>query len=314
MLILDEAATRAALPWGPLISGLQSAFEVGCEMPVRHHHTIAVPGEADGTLLLMPAWIPGQHLGVKMVTVIPGNSERGLPAIAGTYILSSARTGEVLALMHGAELTARRTAAASALAASYLARPDAARLLIVGAGKLALNLIEAHATVRPITSVSVWARRPEQAAEVVAEARRQGFDATVAAELGPAVRAADIISCCTLAKSPLVHGDWLSPGSHLDLVGAFTPQMRESDDVAVRRASVFVDTRAGATAEGGDIVQPLRAGVIGMDHIRADLYDLCRRTHPGRRDGAEITLFKSVGAALEDLAAAQIAYARSQTA
>jgi len=280
-------------------------------MPVRHHHSVAIPGEADGTLLLMPAWRPGKFIGVKAVTVVPGNSARSLPAISGTYMLSSGETGQLLAIMDGSELTARRTAAASALAASYLARSDAKKLLIVGAGKLSLNLIEAHCSVRPISSVTVWARRPEQAQEIVLKAQKIGLKADVVLDLEEAARTADIISCCTLSQVPLVKGDWLSEGTHIDLVGAFKPEMRETDDEAVIKSTVFVDTYEGARAEGGDIVQPFNSGAITENHIAADLFDLCRKKHSGRTSDNEITLFKSVGAALEDLAAAEVAYARS---
>ncbi len=297
-----------ALPWTDLIDGLQQMFERGCEMPLRHHHDVAVPGEESGTLLLMPAWVPGAYIGLKMVTVIPGNSARGLPAISGAYLLSSGATGSLLAVMDGAELTARRTAAASALAARYLARADASRLLVVGAGKLALNVIEAHSTVRKIKSVSIWARRPDQAEALAVTARAQGFAATATEDLEAAVRAADIITCCTLSRRPLVLGKWVQPGTHIDLIGAFKPDMRETDSAAVAAASVFVDTRNGAVAEGGDIVQAIADGAISAADIQADLFDLCRGLHSGRSGDEQITLFKSVGAALEDLAAAVIAY------
>ncbi len=246
-------------------------FVQGCEMPLRHHHNIAVPNEQSGTLLLMPAWTPGAYIGVKMVTVIPGNSARGLPAISGAYLLSSGATGALLAVFDGAELTARRTAAASALAAQYLARADASRLLVVGAGKLALNVIEAHATVRPITSVSIWARRPEQAQALSAEARKLGFDTIAVTDIEQAARAADIITCCTLSRTPLLRGAWVQPGTHIDLIGALTPEMRETDSAAVAAASVFVDTRDGAITEGGDIVQAIAEGALFAEDIQADL-------------------------------------------
>lgn len=306
--ILNEAETRAALPWQPLIDGIGDMFRTGCEMPVRHHHNVAVPGEVDGTLLLMPAWTPGAFIGVKMVTVIPGNSARGLPAIAGAYLLSSGATGELMAVINGAELTARRTAAASACAARFLAREDASNLLVVGAGKLSLNLIEAHATVRPIKTVSIWARRIEQAEAVAEKARLRGFNAVAASDLKQAAGNADIVSCCTLSREPLILGEWLRPGTHLDLIGAFKPEMRETDGAAVARASVFVDTREGALSEGGDLVRAIGEGAFTATDIQADLYDLCRNVHSGRKSLDEITLFKSVGAALEDLAAAIIAY------
>jgi alanine dehydrogenase len=309
--VMGADETRAALPWSELIDGLEVMFKVGCEMPLRHHHAVAVPNEDAGTLLLMPAWTPGAYIGVKMVTVIPGNSARGLPAISGAYLLSSGVTGALLAILDGAELTARRTAAASALAARYLARADASRLLVVGAGKLALNVIEAHSTARPITSVTIWARRLEQAEALAAAARAKGFDAVASDDLETAVRGADIITCCTLSRTPLVLGDWVQPGTHIDLIGAFKPDMRETDSATVAAASVFADTRDGVVAEGGDIVQAIAEGAISEADIQADLFDLCRGTHAGRRGDAQITLFKSVGAALEDLAAAVIAYEQS---
>jgi ornithine cyclodeaminase len=297
-----------ALAWRPLIDAIDSLFRAGCTMPIRHHHGFKIPGEDDGTLLLMPAWSEGNYLGVKMVCVVPGNSGRGLPAISGTYILSSAKTGELLAILDGAELTARRTAAASALAGKYLAPQNAKRLLVVGTGKLSLNLIEAHSAVHEFDQVSIWGRRPEQADKIAIEARARGFNAKAVVNLESAAKSADIISCCTLSDKPLILGSWLKPGTHLDLVGAFKPTMRESDDAAVLTSSVFADTREGVLSEGGDIVQPVNAGLITAGHIRADLYDLSRDKHPGRSSEEEITLFKSVGAALEDLAAAIVVH------
>ncbi|WP_284215164.1 MULTISPECIES: ornithine cyclodeaminase family protein, partial [Alphaproteobacteria] len=232
----------------------------------------------------------------------------GLPAIYGSYILSSGKTGKMLAVVDGGELTARRTAATSALAAKYLARPGASELLVVGTGRLSLNLIQAHASVRPIKRVSIWGRNPANAEKTAEEARALGFDAIACTDLEACARQADIISCATLSSEPLIHGAWLKPGAHLDLIGAFKPNMRESDDEAVRRATIFVDTRDGAFSEAGDIVQPLKAGVIREADIKADLFDLAAGRHKGRSSEAEITLFKSVGAALEDLAGAILAY------
>ena len=214
----------------------------------------------------------------------------------------------LLAVINGAELTARRTAAASALAARFLARSDASHLLVVGAGKLALNVIEAHSQVRPITKITIWARRFEQAVDLAAQASAKGFDAQASDDLEMAVRTADIITCCTLSRAPLVYGDWVQPGTHIDLIGAFKPDMRETDSVAVAKSSVFVDTRIGALAEGGDLVQAIAEGAITANEVQADLFDLCQGQHQGRKSDTEITLFKSVGAASEDLAAAIIAY------
>ncbi|MGV1865587.1 MULTISPECIES: bifunctional Delta(1)-pyrroline-2-carboxylate/Delta(1)-piperideine-2-carboxylate reductase [unclassified Rhizobium] len=308
MLVLDEARTRAALPWRPLIDAIDHMFKGGCMMPVRHHHTMAVPGESDATLLLMPAWVPGRYSGVKVLSLFPDNGLRGLPAIYGTYLLSSGTTGEMLAIVDGGELTARRTAATSALAASKLARADASELLVCGTGRLSLNLMQAHAEVRSLTRIHVWGRNSDTAERTAAEARIMGLPAIAVSDLEAAARTADVIYCATLSSQPLIDGNWLKAGAHLDLVGGYKPDMREADDTAIRRASVFVDTLAGATHEAGDIVQPLASGVLTRDGIRAELAELARGEKPGRRDDNEITLFKSVGAALEDLAGAILAY------
>ncbi len=306
MRLAAAAEVHRALDYPLLIERLRHAFRAGAEVPLRHHHRIAVPGDPDATLLLMPAWRPGKALGIKIVSVFPANSERNLPAVAGQYLLLDARSGIPRAVIDGAALTARRTAAASALAASYLARRDAARLVMVGTGTLAPHLIAAHCAARPIRHVTVWGRRAERAAALAGEIRVPHVVATAATDLRTAVAAADIVSCATLAEEPLVFGAWLKPGQHLDLVGGFTPAMRETDDEAVRRSTVFVDTRAGALNEGGDVVQPIAKGVITAEDVAADLFDLCLGRAPGRTASSEITLFKSVGSALEDLAAAEL--------
>lgn len=290
------------------MAALRAGFQADYTIPLRHHHAITLPHDEEATLLLMPAWQAGRYLGIKIVTVFPGNSRHGLPAVQGTYQLCDGATGEPLALIDGGELTARRTAAASALAADYLARRDAARLVMVGTGRLSLNLIAAHCAVRPITRVTVWGRSPDKAIAVARQAATLGLTASATEDLAAACREADIISTATLARDPLIRGEWLGPGTHLDLVGGFRPDMREADDECVRRAQIYVDTSEGALGEAGDLVQPLHSGVITRDAVRADLHDLCRGTHPGRDSDAAITLFKSVGTALEDLAAAILAY------
>ena len=174
MLTLNAAEVREALDWPSIVAALEAMFRGGCEMPARHHHTVQVPGATAATLLLMPAWSEGGYLGVKVVNIFPDNASHGLPAVAGIYLLFSAQTGAILATIDGAELTARRTAAASALAARYLARKDAARLLVVGTGRLAGNLAAAHATVRPIRDVAIWGRDRSKAAAVVASRPLRG--------------------------------------------------------------------------------------------------------------------------------------------
>lgn len=313
MRVVSADDLRRAFTFPTLIDTLRSAFQSEIEVPVRHHHVIERPGEPPATLLLMPAWTKGgadgAFAGVKVVSVYPGNSARGLASILGTYILMNGATGAPLAVIDGQALTLWRTAAASALAASYLARDDARRLVMVGAGALAPYLIEAHASVRPLTEILIWNRSAARAEHLAEELQSRAYAVAATRDIEAAVRDADIVSCATLSAEPLIKGEWLKPGAHLDLVGGFTPKRRECDDEAVRRARIFVDTRAGALKEAGDIVQPLAAGIIGEGDIAGDLFDLCRGAVSGRGSGEEITLFKSVGTALEDLAAAMLAYA-----
>ncbi len=314
MRIIGPSEVTAALDFISLVEALRQMFRTGCEAPLRHHHAIHDPsGGPDATLLLMPAWQSGRHIGIKLVTVFPGNAAVDLPSVMGAYLLLDGKTGEPLALLDGPALTARRTAAASALAASYLARPDSERLLMVGTGALAPHLIEAHAAVRPIRNVLVWGRDPDKAARLAQRLDRKTLKVAATSDLEAAVRGAHVISCATLSFEPLIRGAWLPLGVHLDLVGGFTPERREADDEAVRRARIFVDTREGASKEAGDIVQPLRAGVIVADDVAGDLFELTRGSRAGRRYHDQITLFKSVGTALEDLAAAQLAFERARS-
>ena len=307
MQIIDAATVVTRLQPEALAAALERMFRDGCTTPVRHHHTVPVPGENDGTLLLMPAWRAGAYLGIKIVTVFPGNSRRQQPAVSAAYILADAHTGTVQAMIDGGELTARRTAATSALAARYLARADARTLLIVGSGRIARQLAHFHVALRPALNVQVWGRSPAHAAALADELRSRGIEARVAASLPAAASESDIISAATLATDPLIHGAWIRPGTHIDLVGGYTPAMREADDDLIFKARVFVDTREGAMREAGDIVSPIASGVLKEDAVY-DLHDLCRDLQPGRRHKDEITVFKSVGAALEDLAAAILVF------
>jgi ornithine cyclodeaminase len=302
MKVLDAAQTAAALPFERLIPALREAFVSGAEVPLRHRHDIAQPDGTKAALLLMPAWRANGLLGVKVVSVFPGNGARDLPAVSASYLLCDGATGEHLALIDGSEITRRRTAAASALAGSFLAREDAATLLIVGSGHVGGLMAEAYRAVRRIERVMVWNIRAAGAERL---ARRLAGEAVT--DLAAAVRQADIVSCATLSHEPLVRGEWLRPGTHLDLIGGFTPAMREADDEAVRRSRVFVDTDA-ALAEAGDLIDPIAHGVLHRENIAGTLFSLCRGETPGRRSAQEITLFKSVGSALEDLAAAGLAY------
>ena len=313
MRFFDAAATRSGLPFERLIPALREMFAQGCVVPSRHSHSIADASDAtdatDGALtsLIMPAWLPGRCYGVKTVNIAPDNARRGLPGLHSTYLLYDAVTGAPLAWMDGDQITSRRTAAASALAASWLARPNARHLLVVGAGQVARLLPDAYRTVRPIERVRVWARNPSQARAMVAELCERGWDACCAESLEAAVGEADIVSCATLATEPILMGRWLRPGCHLDLIGSFTPAMREADDDCFADAAVYVDTDEALT-KSGDLLGPMSRGAFGADDVKGTLAQLARGQASGRGTAGQRTVFKSVGTALEDLAAAMLLY------
>jgi ornithine cyclodeaminase len=317
MQMLDAAAIESRLSYPGLVDVLGAMFRAGAHAPLRHHHEIRLKDRPDATLLLMPAWTAagpgaaeaGRYAGIKLVTVFPDNGPRfGKPAIYGAYLLLSTETGEPLAMMDAPRLTTWRTAAASALAARHLARADARRMVMVGAGAMAPYLVRAHASVRPIREVRIWNRTRAAAERLARDLAGTGLDVAAADDLETAVRNADLVSCATISSTPIVRGAWLKPGTHVDCVGAYRPTMRETDDEVVRRARIWVDTMTGGLKEAGDIVMPLQAGVIKESDIVGDLYGLSRGTAPGRGSSDEITFFKSVGAAIEDLAAAVAVY------
>jgi len=306
MLYYDAQSIRERLPWPSFFAALDAMLRDDVAAPLRANHAIDVPGEPAATLLLMPAWRSGRRLGVKLVTVFPGNAQRNERAVGAVYALFDARNGAPLAFFDGEELTARRTAGASAYAADRLARRDARHLVIVGSGRIARALVDAHRAIRSIDRISMWSRTAEHARDAAAAMVNAGHPAAAIDDLEAAVRAADIVSCATLSTEPIVRGEWLARGVHVDLVGAFNARMRETDAAAIARADLLVaDNRAAVLAEGGDIVQAIEAGAITADAIATDLAGLARGAHPGRTRDAEITVFKSVGFALEDLAAAE---------
>ena len=304
---INAEQVHAALDWPSLVEALRVAFVSGATAPVRSSHAVT---EAGDRLLLMPAWDGRGGLGVKIVTVFPGNRERGLASVAALYLLMDGTTGHPVALIDGEAMTLRRTGAASALASTRLSRPDSRTLVLVGTGALAPYLAAAHCSVRPIERLLVWGRHADRAGRTAAALAAQGLPAVAIESLDEALARADIVSCATTAREPVLRGDAVRPGTHVDLVGAFTPEMRESDDALVARARVFVDTRGGALKEAGDLVQPIASGAFAAERVEGGLEDLCAGRHPGRRSRDEVTLFKSVGTALEDLAAAQLVAAR----
>ncbi|MEM7574807.1 MAG: ornithine cyclodeaminase family protein [Bacteroidota bacterium] len=311
---IDEAFITTHTDYAALIERLRTAFaQQKIETPLRHHHQFANPAAGiDSTLLLMPSWQAGKELGVKIITVSPENGRHELPAVQGAYLYFEATTGRLQALIEAKSLTVKRTAAASALAASYLARPEARSLLMIGTGALAPELIRAHATVRPIEEVLVWGRSPEKAKQLCQQFSRAPFSCTPVAELAKHLGQADIISCATLSTTPLVLGEYLRAGQHLDLVGSYLPDSRESDDACIEKSRIFLDTYEGGLKESGDIVIPLKQGLLRPADIQADLFELTSGQKSGRLTEGEITLFKSVGHALEDLVAASYYYQKFQ--
>ena len=293
-----------------LVSELEKAFSSSeTIVPMRHHHDFANPKvNADSTLLLMPAWNPSKNAGVKIVTVSPENSQFDLPSINGTYIYLDATLGTIKAILEAKNLTAKRTAAASALASSFLSKKDASSLLMIGTGALSVNLIKAHASVRPIKNVFVWGRDFNKAEAICEKLKNENFTVTAIKSIEEKITEVDVISAATLSKIPLVLGDLLKKGQHVDLVGAYKKDMREADDETIEKGSVYVDTFQGGLKESGDILIPLKNGKLKEEDIKADLFQLCSNQKTGRENQEEITIFKSVGHALEDLAAANYYY------
>jgi ornithine cyclodeaminase/alanine dehydrogenase-like protein (mu-crystallin family) len=307
MLIIPTDQIGQHLAHPELIEALREIFRSDYTLPLRHHHFYENSVGDQNTLILMPVWNK-DYIGMKQVTVAPGNAKENLPAIFAQYILSDARTGQPLAMMNAAELTSRRTACTSALASSFLSRPDAENLLVIGGGSVAKHLIEAHLAVRDFKKISVWMRNPDKLAAFIGELGQKGIQAEAVQQLETAVREADVISCATLSKTPVFKGEWLKAGVHLDMIGSHKPDTRETDDEAIRKSRIFVDSRMGALHETGELAIPIAEGIISEEDVQADITELVKGLHPGRETPHEITLFKSAGLAVEDLAAALLVY------
>jgi ornithine cyclodeaminase len=310
MVRIDDDFINASGDLRELIAALKSAFASSDFItPLRAHYNFPNPeGGPDSTLLMMPAWNPGKEAGVKIATVSPENRQYGLPSVQGIYILLDARSGTIKATLDAKSLTAKRTAAASALASFYLSHPKSSSMLMIGTGALSINLIKAHALVRPIKKVYVWGRNGGKAKRISDFLANSNYEIEVVPTIEEKIAEVDIICCATLSKTPLVLGKFLRPGQHVDLVGSYKTDMREADDETISRASVFVDTLQGALKESGDLVIPLQNGVLKVTDIQGDLFGLCSIAVKGRKTDEEITVFKSVGHALEDLVAASYYY------
>lgn len=311
MNIISAAQVNEILQSSALVEKLKQAFASDIETPLRQHFDIANPESSrETTLLIMPSWQSGSDIGVKLVTVVPESYKFDLPSIQGVYTLMDAAKGGVKAMIDAPSLTAKRTAAASALASSFLSKADTNSMLMVGTGTLSPELIQAHCAVRPIKEVKVWGRSKEKAQLVINELENlpamSDVSLQVVTDLDQAVTEVDLISCATMSQTPLIKGQLLTAGQHLDLVGSYRPDMREADDDCIRRCQIVVDNYKGALKETGDIKTPLDSGLLKAEDIKADLFELCKQQVEFERKATDITMFKSVGHALEDLAAAQL--------
>ena len=313
MHIIDAERTHALLDYPGLVEALRELFGRGVDRLERASLDQPLAQGDSNHWLILPAWQFGRNFGAKLVSVFPGNARKGKEAVLGIYALFDGETSEPLAIIDGAALTARKTAANSALAATYLARGDTHRMVMVGAGAMGPHLIMAHCAVRPIREVKVWNRSPERARRLAADLKIEGVRIEATTDLETAVRWADLVSCATMASGPLVKGAWLKPGTHLDLVGSFRPDMREADDEAVKRAKRhYIDARITTVGVAGDITQPVEAGVIDPNAL-IETGQLARGEKPGRVSADEITFFKSGGGGHEDLGAAQYLLRRLQS-
>lgn len=299
MVYLNEASVHDLLNHTELVNVLREAFVGDIQTPQRTHHHI--PGSAAATMLLMPAW-NARAIGVKVLTLDPARTQRGFPSVEGLYLLMDCGSGAPLAIIGGRVLTAVRTAAISALAASYLARPQASTLLMVGTGNLAPFIIEARCSVRNYLRVIIWGRDRQKAEEVRDQITTRA-QVSIATDLNSAIAGADVISCATSSMQPLVYKQDVRAGTHVDLIGSYTPKMREADNALFEGARVIVDTK-DAIIESGDLIDPHSSGLLDTTAIR-DLRELIRDPTLGRGNEEEITIFKAVGTAAADLAVAE---------
>lgn len=311
MRIFDARSTAMLLPCDALVEGLRSGLSELIEVPERQHHRMEVAGRDDRTLITMPAWGPEGTLGVKLVNIVPDNRARGRPAIAAVYALFDPATGCPTVLLDGPELTARRTAAVSALAADYLAPRRIGSHLIVGAGAVASHLAEAYAAVREVDRTLVWARNRDQSRALVQRLVDAGHRAECADDLETAAGEADIVSCATMASEPVLRGRWLKPEVHVDLIGAYLPHMREADDEVLQGAHIWVDSLPGGLEDAGELAIPLKSGAIERAALRGDLRQLTAMPRQAQQRRPR-TVFKSVGNARWDFLCASTALDRLQ--
>ena len=316
VLVLNQGEVEQLLPMNECIDVMGEALAALARgefhQPLR---TAAVPPHVPGVLGLMPAYRGGENsrFGLKAVCVFPDNPTRGLDSHQGGVMLFSGETGELLALINASAITAIRTAAVSAVATRLLAREDASELAVLGSGVQARSHIEAMSCVRSIKRARVASRRIEGARKFAEEMRpHYSFPIEPVDSVESAVRGADLIVTATSAETPILKREWIAPGAHLNVVGSSIRTTREVDGPTVAAASLFVDRRESTLNEGGEYLFALREGAIGSDHIRAEIGEILTGSHPGRTSPEEITMFKSLGLATEDLAAADYLYRKAK--
>jgi ornithine cyclodeaminase len=313
-ILLSEDDVRAVLSMKDLVPAMHealAAFSAGkVEQPLRN---VLEVGEQKAFFGVMPAYIQSPPvLGTKLVTVFASNERAGLPSHLATIVLMDSTTGELLAVMDGRYITEARTAAVSAASVQMLARKGAGTLAILGTGVQARSHLEAISSVMTVTGVRVWSPREERRVAFAWEMQKQGAPPIQAMPTAKeAVAGADVIVLATASRTAVVHGEWVADGAHICAVGACRPDQREMDTALMRRARVFVDSRVGALAEAGDIVLPIAEGAIEPGHIAGELGELALGRIAGRLDQADVTIFKSLGMAVEDVAAAHLAYVRA---
>ncbi len=303
MQFFDQQAVASALPYPALIDALARGLQEPIASPLRSHYE---PNGDASTVLIMPAWKPQQMMGVKLVSIWPGNAASGKSAVSGVYVLLSCEDGRPLAVLDGTELTLRRTAAAAALAARMLARKNSRTLAVLGTGSLSAPLAQAHASVMAFERILIWGRNPTKAQAVVAQLLERGIAAEVGHDLQATLAQADVVAAASTATTPFIRSDWVQPGTHLGLVGAFTPSMAEAEPALMPRAQLFADSREAVLQKGGEVLQAMQQGLIDASAIQAELAELAAQPeHAWRRDDQAITVFKSVGFAALDWIAAE---------
>ncbi len=311
MRFIDWDEVHKVADYPSVVDAIARMYATGCDDMNRMIMCQPTADGDEGDFLMQPAWMRGKAFGIKIANVFPANEKRGKPSILGVYVLFDGNSGELLACIDGPAETMIKTACNSAVASRLLARGKTETMLMMGAGKLAPYLIAAHASVRPIRRVLIWNRTAEKARVLAKRLSRPGFEVVAATDPAKAAGEADLVSCATYAAEPILHGKWLKPGAHVDLVGSYRPDLRESDDDVIRRAGrLYVDARFSTVEIAGDVTEPLKRNLIRPAGI-IDLFELAQGKRPGRKNDTEITVFKSGGGGHEDLATALMIYERA---